>query len=89
MGEWFAGLSYVFLGMREPGEGTALVDTAAQHGLVGSRTLQRHDQYLQDLYGLRVQWSSEDGGLVRLTRTRVLPMCPLVYLGNAGCYEFK
>ena len=58
------GLSYVFLGTHRT-SGTALVDTAAQHGLVGHDTLDDHDRLLQRSHGLRVQWSSESGGSVR------------------------
>ena len=39
----------------KPSEGMALLHTHAQHGLVGSRTL----------HGLRVEYSSEDGGSER------------------------
>ena len=63
MGE-FSALSYVYMARDEIGAGTALVDTAAQHGLVGSKTLQRHDALLQQMYGLQVQHSPEDGGKV-------------------------
>ena len=42
-----------------------LVDTAAQHGLVGLQTLEAHDQFLHARFGLRVQWSHEAGGSVR------------------------
>ncbi|CAE7489912.1 iscS [Symbiodinium sp. CCMP2592] len=39
--------------------GSALVDTAAQHGLIGEQTLQQHDLYLQQHYRLRVQITGE------------------------------
>ena len=45
--------------------GTALVDTAAQHGLVGRNTLGQHDSYLKSKFGLQVQWTHESGGSVR------------------------
>ena len=60
----FTGLSFVFLNSTIH-EGTALVDTAAQHGLVGYDTLVHHDRYLQQHHGLQVQWSAEQGGTVR------------------------
>ena len=60
----FAGLSFVFLGTQKP-HGTALVDTAAQHGLVGIETLEAHDKLLRESFGLQVQWSNENGGTVR------------------------
>ncbi|CAE7633450.1 unnamed protein product, partial [Symbiodinium microadriaticum] len=46
-------------------ESSALIDTAAQHGLIGEETLQKHDQLLQRLFQLRVQVTNEDGGVVR------------------------
>ena len=63
-GSWFPGLSFVFLGS-SGADGTALVDTAAQHGLVGMETLQAHDRPLQERFGLKVRWSTEAGGSVR------------------------
>ena len=60
----FSGLSFVFLGVNKS-TGTALVGTAAQHGLVGLETLEAHDQFLHEHFGLRVQWSHEAGGSVR------------------------
>ena len=57
-------LSFVFLGTNKA-EGTALVDTAAQHGLVGLLTLQAHEQMLEERFGLKIQWSHESGGVVR------------------------
>ena len=42
----------------------ALVDTEAQHGLIGHNTLQRHDRVLQERHGVQVQWTSEHGGSV-------------------------
>ena len=42
-----SGLSFVFLGMHTS-DGTALVDTAAQHGLVGMNTLTNHDHFVED-----------------------------------------
>ena len=57
-------LSFCYLAVHED-EGTALVDTAAQHGLVGLETLQRHDHLLQERFGIQVQWSPESGGSVR------------------------
>ena len=41
------------------------MDTAAQHGLIGKATLERLDQHLMDHFGLRVQYTNEDGGTVR------------------------
>ena len=60
----FCGLSYCFLNTQKS-NGTALVDTAAQHGLVGIQTLQDHDHLLRNSFGLQVQWSQESGGTVR------------------------
>ena len=60
----FTGLTYVFLGNTRQ-HGIALVDTAAQHGLVGRQTLENHDRLLQQEFGVQVQWSSEAGGSVR------------------------
>ena len=48
----------------EPG-GCALVDTAAQHGLVGECTLLKHAALLREQYQLRVQVTNESGGTVR------------------------
>ena len=45
------------------GEGSALVDTAAQHGLIGEETLNKHDKLLQREFRLRVQVTNEDGGV--------------------------
>ena len=45
--------------------GRALIDTAAQHGLVGRETLSKMDQHLQQNFGIKVQHSTEDGGTVR------------------------
>ena len=42
LGEYMCGLSFVFLGT-SPVQDMALVDTAAQRGLVGQDTLERHD----------------------------------------------
>ena len=47
------------------GESSALLDTAAQHGLIGEETLHKHDQILQREFQLRVQVTNEDGGVVR------------------------
>eukprot|EP00435_Cladocopium_sp_Y103_P060316 s936_g22.t1 len=60
----FSGLSFCFMNQQRS-LGTALVDTAAQHGLVGIDTLQQHDRLLRDQFGLQVQWSEESGGSVR------------------------
>ena len=57
-------LSYVFFGANRA-DGTALVDTAAQHGLVGVETLRGHARLLEPRFGLKVQWSQEPGGVVR------------------------
>ena len=40
-------LSFTFASSSEGSGGSTLVDTAAQHGLIGEDTLHRHDQYLQ------------------------------------------
>ncbi|CAE7350344.1 RE1 [Symbiodinium sp. CCMP2592] len=58
-------LSYTYASCDSENLGTALVDTAAQHGLIGRETLARHDQYLQQHFQLRVQYSDEQGGTVR------------------------
>ncbi|CAE7724500.1 GIP [Symbiodinium necroappetens] len=58
-------LSYTYASCDSDAVGTALVDTAAQHGLIGRETLTRHDLYLQHHYQLRVQYSDEKGGTVR------------------------
>ena len=57
-------LSYTFASTVDQ-EGHALVDTAAQHGLIGAETLKAHDKLLQERYGLCVQYSGEAGGSVR------------------------
>ena len=57
-------LSYNFAtSMETPGR--ALVDTAAQHGLIGRETLDKLDQHLLTSFGMKVQHSGEDGGTVR------------------------
>ena len=58
------GLSFVYLASSQS-DGTALVDTAAQHGLVGQCVLESHEKLLQEKFGLMVQWSNESGGTVR------------------------
>ena len=83
----FSGLSSVFLGMHTS-EGIALVDTAAQHGLVGMSTLQNHDTLLRSQFGLQVQWSEESGGSVRgicgeEERTRIAYV-PIGLAGKSG-----
>ena len=45
--------------------GRALVDSAAQHGLIGRETLEKLDQYLLTNFGMKVQYSGEGGGTVR------------------------
>eukprot|EP00438_Fugacium_kawagutii_P011007 Skav220594 [mRNA] locus=scaffold2744:89020:94746:+ [translate_table: standard] len=60
----FAALSFCFMN-HQKNMGTALVDTAAQHGLVGKQTLEEHDHFLKEQFGLQVQWSCESGGSVR------------------------
>ena len=81
----FTGLSFVFLAVHEE-QGTALVDTAAQHGLVGRETLEQHDTLLQDRFHLRVQWSHEAGGSVRgvagKRKPHPSPMCQSVLGAN-------
>ena len=74
-------LSFTFASCETEPSGTALVDTAAQHGLIGSDTLARHDQYLQERFHLRVQYSDEQGGTVRgvcgseeVTRVAYIPI---------------
>ena len=78
-------LSYVFLA-HESMDGLALVDTAAQHGLCGQDTLDKHNSLLKRKFGLQVQWSNESGGAVRgvcgkeqQTRVAYVP------IGLAGC----
>ena len=58
-------LSYTYASSDSEDAGSALVDTAAQHGLIGRDTLARHDQFLQQHFQLRVQYSDEKGGTVR------------------------
>ena len=58
-------LSYTYACGSEDAGGSALVDTAAQHGLIGEQTLHKHDLYLQQHYRLRVQLTGEEGGTVR------------------------
>ena len=58
-------LSYTFASSNDESEGCALVDTAAQHGLIGEQTLHKHDMYLQKYHKLRVQITDETGGTVR------------------------
>ena len=58
-------LSYTYASCDFEDVSTALVDTAAQHGLIGRETLARHDQNLQQHFQLRVQYSDEQGGTVR------------------------
>ena len=57
-------LSYTFASSVDL-EGHALVDTAAQHGLIGAETLEQHDRLLRSKFGLCVQYSQETGGSVR------------------------
>ena len=57
-------LSFVYLATKQS-DGTALVDTAAQHGLVGIEVLKSHEKLLQEKFGLLIQWSNESGGSVR------------------------
>ena len=45
--------------------GRALVDTAAQHGLIGQETLSKLDQHLANQFGMRIKHTNEDGGAVR------------------------
>ena len=58
-------LSFTFASTQGEPRGCALVDTAAQHGLVGEGTLMNHDALLRDQYKLRVQVTNEPGGTVR------------------------
>lgn len=80
-------LSYVFLGS-STADGTALVDTAAQHGLVGMQTLEKHDHLLQERFGLKVQWSHEAGGSVRgvcgAEETTKIAYVPIGLSGKSG-----
>ena len=66
----------------------ALVDTAAQHGLVGSHTLERHDQYLEREFWLRVQFTHESGGTVQgvcgSEETAKVAYIPSTLGGNSG-----
>eukprot|EP00439_Symbiodinium_sp_Y106_P086029 s529_g30.t2 len=57
-------LNYSFATTNEE-PGRALIDTAAQHGLIGRETLEKMDNHLQQNFGVRVQHTSEDGGTVR------------------------
>ena len=57
-------LSYTFATSLEA-PGRALVDTAAQHGLIGRETLEKLDQHLLTNFGMKVRHSGEDGGTVR------------------------
>eukprot|EP00439_Symbiodinium_sp_Y106_P075232 s1629_g14.t2 len=65
-------LSYTYASSTEEAGGSALVDTAAQHGLIGEQTLRKHDLYLQQHYRLRVQITGEEGGVLRV---QVVPGC--------------
>lgn len=53
--------SWTFLGVNP---GLALVDTAAQHSLVGRTHLERHDQYLQENFQIQVVWTDRPAGPV-------------------------
>ena len=57
-------LSYNFATAIET-PGRALVDTAAQHGLIGQETLSKLDQHLANQFGMRIKRTNEDGGTVR------------------------
>ena len=57
-------LNYTFATCHEPG-GCALIDTAAQHGLIGAQTLEAHDRFLQNNFRLRIQVTDEVGGTVK------------------------
>ena len=80
-------LSYVFLGS-STADGTALVDTAAQHGLVGMQTMEKHDYLLQERFGLKVQWSHEAGGSIRgvcgAEETTKIVYVPIGLSGKSG-----
>ena len=88
----FVGLSFVFLGTHRS-SGTALVDTAAQHGLVGMKTLEAHDQLLKDKFGLQVQWSHESGGSVRgvcgAEETTKIAYVPIGLGGKSGALRVQ
>ena len=57
-------LSYSFATVSET-PGRALVDTAAQHGLIGRETREQLEQHLLANFGMKVRRSGEDGGTVR------------------------
>ena len=83
----FSALSFVFLSTQKS-TGTALVDTAAQHGLVGHDTLLAHDQLLREQFGVQVQWSHECGGTVRglcgMEETTKIAYVPIGLNGRSG-----
>ena len=58
-------LTYTYASTSDEPPGCALVDTAAQHGLIGAETLTKLDNHLQRTYKLRVQYTQEEGGTVR------------------------
>ena len=58
-------LSFTFASSSEEPPGSALIDTAAQRGLIGAETLAKLDSHLQKNYKLRVQYTQEEGGTVR------------------------
>ena len=57
-------LSYNFATATET-PGRALVERAAQHGLIGQETLSKLDQHLANQFGMRIKHTNEDGGTVR------------------------
>ena len=65
-----------------------MVDTAAQHGLVGHDTLLAHDQLLREQFGVQVQWSHECGGTVRgvcgMEETTKIAYVPIGLNGRSG-----
>ena len=59
-------LTNTFASSSDEPPGCALIDTAAQHGLIGAETLTKLDNHLQRTYKLqlRVQYTQEEGGTV-------------------------
>ncbi|CAE7208124.1 Ttll5 [Symbiodinium sp. KB8] len=58
-------LTYTYASTSDEPPGCALVDTAAQHGLIGAETLTKLDNHLQRTYKLRVQYTQEEGGTAK------------------------
>ena len=69
--------------------GRALVDTAAQHGLIGQATLEKLDQHLMTTFGMRVKYTNEDGGTVRGVCGSEEPQSRTFSLGSAAVPDFS